>query len=372
MAGIYIHIPFCKQACNYCDFHFSTQLKNKSRLIQAIIKEIDLRKDYLEIRNISSIYFGGGTPSLLNQNEITAILEKIYACFSLNSELEICLEANPDDLTKEKLNALSKTAINRLSIGVQSFHDEELKFMNRAHNAIESINSIKTAQDIGFGNLNVDLIFGSPKSTLKSWEENLKLFFSLNIPHLSAYSLTVEEGTQLAHAIKNKKIAALDDDLGYKQYKLLQAYIDKKEYEQYEISNYCKNGKRAIHNSNYWNQSTYLGIGPSAHSFNGKSRQWNISNNPLYLKSIEKNHLPFEKEELSETEIYHDYLITSLRTREGLSLKKIHEIFSYDIVKHFLKAKKELPEELVNETSDRIFLKREKLFQSDEAIRILW
>lgn len=372
MAGIYIHIPFCKKACSYCDFHFSTQLKNKTELINCLIQELELRRNYLDTKEINSIYFGGGTPSLLNKEEIDRLLNQVHKQYSVHPDAEICLEANPDDLNRNSLKELAITGINRLSIGVQSFHKEELLFMNRAHTASESLKCIKTAQDSGFSNLSIDLIFGSPISTIQSWEENLKIFFDLDLPHLSAYSLTVEEGTKLHHDIQNQKTPKLEDQLAFEQYQLLQNLIDENGYQQYEVSNYCKEDMFALHNSNYWNQSHYIGIGPSAHSYNGISRQWNIANNAIYMKGIRKEELPFEIEDLTEKERYQDYLITSLRTNEGLSLKVINEQFSKEINHHFKQKCLLLPDHLIKKHDDRICLKREKLFLSDEVIRILW
>ncbi len=369
MAGIYIHIPFCKQACSYCDFHFSTQLKNKSELISSILIEAELRSNYLN-EKVESIYFGGGTPSLLKANEINEIFNQLHKFYQVDSDIEITLEANPDDLSPAYLAELKKTPINRLSIGVQSFDQEDLQFMNRAHSASEAKSSIINAQDNGFENLSIDLIFGSPTSNFKKWEENLKTFFSLNISHLSAYSLTVEDGTKLAHDIGKGKVKKLEDNLALAQYKQLQNAIKDNGFEQYEVSNYCRNEMYAKHNSSYWKSTPYLGIGPSAHSFDGNSRQWNIRNNAIYIKNMNSNLPYFEVEELSEENRYHELLITALRTKWGISLPIFKETFSTSIVEHFFNRLKKV--------ENRVFLdeniakvKAEYLFESDYIVREL-
>ena len=372
MAGIYIHIPFCKQACSYCDFHFSTNLKNSTAVVEAICQELDFRKGYLRGEKIESIYFGGGTPSLLEKKDLEKILNTIHNFYTLGSNPEICLEANPDDLTQTKLKEISKAGINRLSIGVQSFHDEDLRFMNRAHNSKEAISSIKQAQDIGISNISIDLIFGSPSTTNKMWEQNLDQFFELNVPHLSSYSLTVEEKTKLAYLIKTNKVEALDDQKNYDQYLALQQAIDQNDFEQYELSNYCKNAQYSKHNSSYWLQKKYLGVGPSAHSYNGKSRQWNVSNNSLYLRAVNTKSSYSEKEELSEADQYHDYLITRLRTKWGVSKTEISSLFSDFIVSHFINQSNLIASKKVTRTDDSIIIKREFLFQSDQLVDLLW
>ncbi len=314
MAGIYIHIPFCKQACSYCDFHFSTKLTNKQKVLGAIEKELELRANYIGEELVETVYLGGGTPSLLNQAELQSLFDKIHARFDVSEKAEITLEANPDDLTLEKLQELKKTPINRLSIGVQSFFEEDLRFMNRAHNSSEALQSIDNAQKLGFENISIDLIFGSQTTTNEMWQKNLDTFFALGINHLSAYSLTIEEKTALAHQVAKGKISTIDDEKNYAQYLMLQEAIEQHGFEQYELSNYCKNKSYSKHNTSYWQSKKYLGVGPSAHSFDGVSRQWNVRNNSLYLKAIENGTSYFEKEELSEIDRYHEYLITSLRT----------------------------------------------------------
>ena len=371
MAGIYIHIPFCKQACSYCDFHFSTNLSRKTELLQAIEKEIDLRREYVNGEEIETIYFGGGTPSLLSKQEINQLLKKVYAAFEVIENPEITLEANPDDLTIKKLNELAQTKINRLSIGVQSFFEEDLRFMNRAHSSIEAITSIKNSQADGFKNISVDLIFGSQTTTDVMWQNNLDTFFSLNIPHLSAYSLTVEEKTALANQIEKKKVAPVDEEKNYKQYLMLQTAMKKHGFEQYELSNYSANKNYSKHNTAYWFGITYLGLGPSAHSYNGKSRQWNLRNNKKYIEAIIKKRDYFEMENLSEIEKYHDYLITSLRTKWGINFETVKNKFTNATYNHFMAAIIKVDSAKVNQTNSSFSVKNECLFQSDEIVRQL-
>jgi len=323
LSGIYIHIPFCKQACHYCDFHFSTSLKYKGEMVDAILKEIDLQKDYLADKNIETIYFGGGTPSLLDERELNLFFEKINQIYSVSKNTEITLEANPDDLTLEKLQMLKTTPINRLSIGVQSFAEVDLQFMNRAHNSTEAQTCIQNAQSIGFDNLTVDLIYGSPTTSHAQWEANVQQLFDFKIPHLSCYCLTVEPGTALDHFIKKGKAQPVNEEKSAQQFETLMQMMEANGYDHYEISNFAKPNRYARHNSNYWFGKSYLGIGPSAHSFNGKSRQWNVANNAKYLKALNQNELAFEKEMLTIEQQYNEYIMTSLRTMWGCNLEKI-------------------------------------------------
>ncbi|MFK7806812.1 MAG: radical SAM family heme chaperone HemW [Saprospiraceae bacterium] len=326
MPGLYLHIPFCKKACHYCNFHFSTSVKNKGAMVDAIIREIDLQRDYLESRDLDTIYFGGGTPSLLNEKELNDIFEAIHKVYNIAKDAEITLEANPDDLDKETLGVLRKSIVNRLSIGVQSFHETDLRFMNRAHNSAEALTCIKLAQDAGFPNLTIDLIYGVPGLTNDLWLENLSLFKKLEVPHLSSYCLTVEEGTALHHFVKTGKAPPVDEQKAAEQFELLMDFSEKENYEHYEISNFAKPGFRAKHNTSYWKGISYLGLGPSAHSYNGKSRQWNIANNAKYRKAIEQGETTFEKEVLKETDQYNEYLLTRLRTIWGVEKSDLEEI----------------------------------------------
>lgn len=337
MSGIYIHIPFCKQACNYCDFHFSTSLNNKDAFLNALKKEIEMQKGYLNGNKISTIYFGGGTPSLLSEKELMDLFEILDRNFVIAPDAEITLEANPDDLSKEKIKQLKATPINRLSIGIQSFYDEDLKLMNRAHNSKEAESAVKTSQDSGFGNITIDLIYGIPTLTHANWKSNLASAFNMDVKHISAYCLTVEPKTVLAHQVKTGKIKNVDEQQSAEQFEIMQEAMQKNSFIQYEISNFCKEGYYSKHNSNYWLKETYLGLGPSAHSYNGNSRQWNISNNPLYIQAIEKGVLNFEKEELTLHQRYNEYILTSLRTMWGADLNYIETAFGRDYVTHGLK-----------------------------------
>ena len=335
MAGIYLHIPFCKQACNYCDFHFSTSMKMKVDLVKAIIQEIELRKDVFANKFISSIYFGGGTPSLLSKDELNMIFEKLYRSFKINADVEITLESNPDDLNFNKILQLKDTPINRLSIGVQSFRDEDLKYMNRAHTATEALNSIKVAQDIGFQNITIDLIYGTPGMSNEDWKYNLRKSFTLNLPHISSYALTVEEKTPLYYQILKKNIGPVDEQKSANQFKILMDEMLSYGYEQYEISNFCKDNSYSRHNSSYWRKEHYLGLGPSAHSYFGNSRLWNVSNNVKYINALSESVLPLVNENLNTQDMYNEYVMTSLRTKWGCSLIQIEKDYPRFFLNYF-------------------------------------
>ncbi len=337
MSGIYVHIPFCKQACHYCDFHFSTSLKNKDALVKSILTEIDIRMNYLPDKSIETIYFGGGTPSLLSEKDLFLILEKIYKQYKVSKDAEITLECNPDDLNNEKLKELKRLEINRLSIGLQSFNDEELIWMNRAHTAMESESSVKRAQDRGFENITIDLIYGSKFSTLNNWKKTLDKAIALDIKHISSYNLTIEDKTKLGHDFKTKKETAIDDEKSSEMFLEMIDRLEKSQFIHYEISNFGKEGFFSTHNSNYWKGAYYIGYGPSAHSFDGVSRQWNISNNPTYIKYIdEKNDAYFEKEILTEKERFNEYILTALRTIWGVNLNYLKKNFNENFIKLFL------------------------------------
>jgi oxygen-independent coproporphyrinogen III oxidase len=326
MAGIYIHIPFCKQACHYCDFHFSTSLKYKDELLQALIKEITLQKSYVDNETVETIYFGGGTPSILSADELNMLVSTITSLHTVATNAEITIEANPDDLDKAKLQALRQTNINRFSIGIQSFFDDDLTWMNRVHRAAEAEAAVKRAQDIGFENITVDLIYGYPLLSDAKWKYNLDKVFQLDIPHVSSYSMTVEPQTALASFIKKKKQPAMDEQQSAEQFILLMDAMQTHSFEHYEISNFCKPGHYSRHNSNYWKGVKYLGIGPSAHSYNGETRQWNVANNAKYMQSLEIGKISAETELLTETDRLNEYIMTSLRTMWGLDLKKLNAI----------------------------------------------
>jgi oxygen-independent coproporphyrinogen-3 oxidase len=357
VAGIYIHIPFCKQACNYCDFHFSTSLQNKDAFVKALKKEIEFQKDYLDTKNISTIYFGGGTPSLLSSKELTEILDTLQQHFNFEKDVEITLEANPDDLTEEKLKALKSTPINRLSIGIQSFYDDDLKLMNRAHNSQDALNAVKMAQHYGFDNITIDLIYGIPSLTHHNWRNNLQIAFALNVNHISAYCLTVEPKTALAHQIKTGQTKNVDEQHASEQFEIMLEAMHKNDFIQYEISNFCKNGFYSKHNSNYWLKEKYLGLGPSAHSYNGISRQWNISNNALYIQSIENGQLKFEQEQLTTEQRYNEYILTSLRTIWGTDINYIEQQFGEKVAAHCLiEVEKYIRMEQITREETKLFL----------------
>lgn len=318
MAGIYIHIPFCKQACNYCNFYFSTSLFFKDRLVTGILKEITLRHEYLKNKEISSIYFGGGTPSLLSASEIQKILLKIEETFQLEDAIEITLEANPDDLDQTKLKSLFDIGINRLSIGTQSFHQEDLNFMNRAHSAKEAISCIGQATGTGFQDLSIDLIYGAPSQSISSWKKNLETLKQFDINHLSSYALTIEENTPLFHLIRKGKYPAVDENLAAIHFEILQEWAYKHGWNHYEISNLSRGTNYSKHNTSYWQGKHYLGLGPAAHSFNGVSRQWNLANLKQYIEGVEKNQVPFEFEILSKANQFNETIMTGLRTIWGV------------------------------------------------------
>lgn len=322
MAGIYIHTPFCKQACHYCNFHFSTSLHYKKEVLEAIMTEIAMQKDYLSGENLDTIYFGGGTPSLLEEEELTGILQTIHRHFSVTSAPEITLEANPDDISIHKLQAWQSAGINRLSIGIQSFFEEDLQWMNRAHDAEQAVNCLELALE-RFNNISIDLIYGTPGLTDERWLKNMDKAIALGIPHLSCYALTVESKTPLDKLIREQKKAPTDPDVQAAQFRMGMDYLEKAGYEHYEISNFAKPGYRSRHNTSYWEGKKYLGIGPSAHSYNGESRQWNVANNQRYLKSITEGTLPSETELLTPVQKLNEKIMIELRTSEGLRLDTV-------------------------------------------------
>ncbi|MBC7774011.1 MAG: radical SAM family heme chaperone HemW [Phycisphaerae bacterium] len=335
MPGLYLHIPFCKQACHYCNFHFSTTLRMKGVMVEAILKELELQQGYLGGEEIQSVYFGGGTPSLLETKELEQIIEKINNLHRVAPDAEITLEANPDDLTPEKLRELKNyTPVNRLSIGIQSFAEEDLRWMNRAHTSAHARACLDDALTIGFHDLTIDLIYGSPTTPDAQWAENLRLAFEYGIPHLSCYCLTVEDGTALGTFVRRGQQPPVDEDRAARQFEKLMEAATAKGYEHYEISNFAKPGHYARHNTNYWRSESYLGVGPSAHSFDGVSRQWNVANNAQYINQLSEGKVPFEREVLTSVQRYNEYVMTSLRTMWGTDLEKIRAM-NADFVVHF-------------------------------------
>lgn len=360
MAGIYIHIPFCRQACHYCNFHFTTSLRYRDELAEALVKEVALQKNYLGGESVETIYFGGGTPSLLDVEDLKLIIEKIKNTFQVVAGTEITLEANPDDITEEKLVQWKETEVNRLSIGVQSFFNEDLQWMNRAHNALQAMESLQLATN-HFSNITIDLIYGIPALSDQRWKQNIETAIALNIPHLSCYALTVEQKTPLEKMIKEHKKENISPDKQSQQFLLLMQWMEDSGYEHYEISNFAKPGMRSRHNSSYWQGKKYLGIGPSAHSFDGLSRQWNISNNQKYIESVEKGIIPFEKEILTEPQRLNEYIMTSLRTMEGLNLEKTGEAAD----KLINTSKKYIERGLMKFSSHHLVLTREGKLMAD-------
>lgn len=326
MSGIYIHIPFCKQACHYCDFHFSTSMKKKEEMVLALAKEMELRKDEFRNEVVETIYFGGGTPSVLKIDDIQFLIDAVYQNYQVVENPEITLEANPDDLDEETILQFANSPINRLSIGIQSFFEDDLQLMNRAHNSEEAKKCLAFATR-HFDNISIDLIYGMPNMSNEKWLQNIKTALSFNIPHISSYALTVEPKTALHKMIKIGIISTLDDDLAQQHFHILIDKLQENGFIHYELSNFGKPDYFSKNNTAYWLGKKYIGTGPSAHSFNGKSRSWNVSNNSLYLKAISENKLPSEIEILSKTDQYNEYIMTGLRTIWGVSLDKIETEF---------------------------------------------
>jgi oxygen-independent coproporphyrinogen-3 oxidase len=329
MAGIYIHIPFCKQACHYCNFHFSASTKLLDPMVQALCKEIELQQHFFDAQNtlIDTIYFGGGTPSLLTSHATAQILAAVKKYFNLSAQIEITLEANPDDITKEKLIAFKSMGINRLSMGVQSFVDEDLIWMNRAHRSEAAVQAIELAKEVGIHNISIDLIYGIPTLTDDNWIQNIDKAIGLEVQHLSCYALTVEPKTPLNALILKGEKEDIDSAKQAAHFELLTKHAARAGYEHYELSNFALAGYRSKHNTSYWQQKKYLGIGPSAHSYTGTTRQWNIANNALYISNLEKGIVPFESETLPLATQYNEYIMTSLRTIEGCSYEYLREKF---------------------------------------------
>lgn len=339
MAGIYIHIPFCKQACTYCNFHFSTNFKQKGAFLTALKKEISLQTDFISSEEvIETIYFGGGTPSLLSSAELSNIIETLQQKFTISSDAEITIEANPDDITTAVVKEWMQSGINRLSLGVQSFFDEELTWMNRAHNATHANKSIDDILSAGITDFSVDIIFGSPLLSDAILEQNINIIINKNIPHISCYALTVESKTALQKFIETKKTNPIDVEKQASQFLLIMDKLIDAGYEHYEISNYAKPGMRSKHNSSYWQGKSYYGFGPSAHSFNGKNiRRWNVSNNAIYIKQLAENTIPSEEELLTKTQEINEYIMTALRTTKGIQTAFFAERFGDENSKLLLK-----------------------------------
>lgn len=355
MSGIYIHIPFCKQACHYCDFHFSTSLKKKDEMVMALVKEIRLRKEEFADEVVETIYFGGGTPSILEVSDLRMLIDAIFDNYTVVENPEITVEANPDDLSEARIIALSENKINRLSIGIQSFYEEDLQLMNRAHNSSEAKECLEIATKY-FDNITADLIYGIPGLTNEKWLKNIQILLNLNIPHISSYALTVEPKTALQKFIQQGIVPQPDDAVAHEQFLMLVDILEANGLVHYELSNFGKPGYFSKNNSAYWLGKKYLGIGPSAHSYDGRSRSWNIANNSLYLKSLAENTLPSEIETLSETDRYNEYIMTGLRTVWGVSLERIKTEFGENMLQYLL------------QNAER-YLKDEKLILDNNILR---
>jgi oxygen-independent coproporphyrinogen-3 oxidase len=365
MSGIYIHIPFCRRACNYCNFHFSTSLSLQKDFTTALLLEIDLQKNYLQ-EPVSTIYFGGGTPSLMPADDLAIVLKKLSSTFVIESKIELTLEANPDDITKEKLKEWKQLGINRLSIGIQSFFEDDLRWMNRVHNAQQALNCIHLAQDEGFNNLTIDLIYGTPTLSDERWQQNVQQAIYLDIPHLSCYALTVEPKTALEKLIATKKLQEIDTDKQFSHFELLMKWMEEAGYEHYEISNFAKPGFESKHNSSYWQGKQYLGLGPSAHSFNGTSRQWNVANNAVYSNRLKAGEVPFEVEHLTQQQQLNEYLMTSLRTKTGISLVEVEKRFDLSAAQKLsASAKKHFINETLTEENKYLRLTKKGKFLAD-------
>ena len=366
MAGIYIHIPFCKRRCIYCDFFSTTQSEKKSTYIHALCQELDMRKDYLEGEDIETIYLGGGTPSQLTQKELEEIFSSLYNIYKVKENAEITLEANPDDLTPEYIHMLRTLPINRISMGIQTFQEETLKLLHRRHTAQQAIEAVKHCRETGFQNISIDLMYGLPGETLETWKEDLQQAIALHPEHISAYHLIYEEGTALWKLREQNQVEEADEDLSVTLFKTLIEELTHAGYEHYEISNFCLPGLHSRHNSSYWTGKKYLGCGPSAHSFNGTSRQWNVASLDKYIQSIQQGELDYEIEELDIYTRYNDFVITTIRTHWGMSLSHLRSTYGENLYQYCLRmAKPHLEQGVLEIKEDTLKLTKEGIFISD-------
>ena len=366
MAGIYIHIPFCKRRCIYCDFFSTTQSEKKSTYIHALCQELDMRKDYLEGEDIETIYLGGGTPSQLTQKELEKIFSSLYNIYKVKEDAEITLEANPDDLTPEYIHMLRTLPINRISMGIQTFQEETLKLLHRRHTAQQAIEAVKHCRETGFQNISIDLMYGLPGETLETWKEDLQQAIALHPEHISAYHLIYEEGTVLWKLREQNQVEEADEDLSVTLFKTLIEELTHAGYEHYEISNFCLPGLHSRHNSSYWTGKKYLGCGPSAHSFNGTSRQWNVASLDKYIQSIQQGELDYEIEELDIYTRYNDFVITTIRTHWGMSLSHLRSTYGENLYQYCLRmAKPHLEQGVLEIKEDTLKLTKEGIFISD-------
>jgi len=369
MLGIYIHIPFCRQKCYYCDFYKTLELNLTGAFIKALNNEIRLRSNYLIDNEIKTIYFGGGTPSVLDNRQIIEIVKFLKKNFTVSENAEITLEANPDDLDTKYLNGLRNAGINRLSIGVQSLQERHLRHMNRRHNVKQAVDSVANAAAAGFTNISIDLIYGLPGLTRQQWKSDLNQVFKWPAVHLSAYHITYHKGTVFHDRLINGNLRELSEDESLNQFEILMEETDKAGFEHYEISNFAKNGMYSVHNKSYWTGKEYLGLGPSAHSYNGKSRRWNIGNLEKYIKSVENNK-PFSgSEQLGLNDKYNEYILTNLRTKWGVSADIIEKEYGKNNLKYFVgAAEKYISLKKMEKLDDIYLLSREGLFTSDDII----
>lgn len=373
MAGLYVHIPFCESRCYYCDFYSSTFKGNREALLSAIQKELMDRKAYLKNEPVRTLYFGGGTPSQLTIEELDKLLQTIFRQYDCQIE-ELTLEANPEDLSKDYLTALKQLGVNRLSIGIQSFDDADLKRMNRRHTAQTAIDMVQLAQQVGFDNISIDLIYGLPDQTLEGWERNLQQAITLNVQHISAYSLTFEEGSLLTKMKARGEVKEVDEEVSLKMFQTLRKVLSAAGYLPYEISNFSRVGYESKHNSSYWNYVPYLGVGPSAHSFDGTSRRWNVANSRLYIQSLQEGNPYYEMETLDESTRYNEYVMTSLRKSVGIRKEMVRDLFGDSYYAYFRKMTEPfLNDGNLRENQDNIYLSENGIFISDYIIEsLLW
>jgi oxygen-independent coproporphyrinogen III oxidase len=361
MAGLYVHIPFCRQKCHYCNFFSLATLKYRDQIFDTLLQEMQIQSNYLHGEKLETIYIGGGTPSLFDPQQIEELIRNASVVLGMAGDPEITIEANPDDMTPQWLEKLACTSVNRLSIGVQSFHDEDLNYLNRVHSGSEALQVVKRSKQFGFDNLSIDLIYGIPTLTGARWEENLQIAINMDIPHISAYALTVEPGTALDHFIRKGKVRPVDDDTSFDHFSKLVQHLTHNGFEHYEISNFAKPGKYARHNTSYWLGAKYLGVGPSAHSYDHASRQWNVANIKTYLQGIGSGKPDFEKETLTEKQKINEYIMTSLRTMWGLDLRKIENEFGVAVAGRL----SENASQLIK--SGRLLMKRNCLYLTEKG-----
>lgn len=374
MAGIYIHVPYCKQRCIYCDFYTQVNLKSRSEYVRAVIKEIDLRKEYIKEEPVKTIYFGGGTPSLLRYEDYQLLFQKIFETFKVEEDAEITLEANPDDLSGDYLQLLKSLPFNRLSVGIQSFDDRELVFLNRRHTAKEAIDAVQLAQKIGFANISIDLMYGLPNQTLDIWAKNLGTAVALNIQHISSYHLIYEEGTKLYKLFQVGKINQVDEELSVNMFSMMIDKLEEAGFEHYEISNFAKPGLLSQHNTSYWLGEKYLGLGSAAHSFNGKNREFNIASISKYIKGVDEGQLRIEREELDFNTRYNEFVLTGLRTKWGIDLNILKQTFGENHLNYCLNnAEKYIhPKDLILE-GNILKLSKQGIFISDGIMSdLMW